>query len=246
MLTAIAARKEYNGIYMIEKLIEFYIQKADPWNRIFSKMKTWTIIFCFSPLFFLFYPLLLKISNTEYWKFLSLFITIIPIIILAFIFNSRAKKILGIDNNTLLWNSPKNSKVLKEWETKEVEKELKKMNCYDSGKIEIIIKKLEYTIKKEKSNFVLPISLSILLLPIWNNWISLVFSICKESNNFNYLIKFIILSLYILFSLIFIVVLVMDTLKGLYNMIFNRRSENIKCLISLLGDISFTLELEKS
>lgn len=140
---------------MLEGLINEYISKADDWNRIFSKMKFRTFSLCVSPVFILFSPLLLKFNNKIWWEYLSLLITLIPYFISFFMFNSKAKKVLGIKNKGF-WNSAKNRKILHEFEVSIVEDYLKKINCYDYVKINVMVAKLKNIIKKNNIDIVLP------------------------------------------------------------------------------------------
>ncbi|MGI5101789.1 hypothetical protein [Treponema vincentii] len=229
---------------MLEGLINEYISKADDWNRIFSKMKFRTFSLCVSPVFILFSPLLLKFNNKIWWEYLSLLITLIPYFISFFMFNSKAKKVLGIKNKGF-WNSAKNRKILHEFEVSIVEDYLKKINCYDYVKINVMVAKLKNIIKKNNIDIVLPVSISVLLLPIWEQWISLIFDTCKSSNQLSELIRILISSIYIVAVILSLFFLIKDVLKTLYNAILNRRNENIQYLISILEDISFTLEINK-
>ena len=229
---------------MLEGLINEYISKADDWNRIFSKMKFRTFSLCVSPVFILFSPLLLKFNNKIWWEYLSLLITLIPYFISFFMFNSKAKKVLGIKNKGF-WNSAKNRKILHEFEVSIVEDYLKKINCYDYVKINVMVAKLKNIIKKNNIDIVLPVSISVLLLPIWEQWISLIFDTCKSSNQLSELIRILISSIISIVTIIFLFSPIKDTFKNIYNNIFNRRNENIQYLISILEDISFTLEINK-
>lgn len=230
---------------MLEGLINEYISKADDWNRIFSKMKFRTFSLCVSPIFIFFYPLLLKSYNKVWWwEDLALLIMAVPSIVLFFMFNSKAKKVLGIKNKGF-WNSAKNRKVLHEFEVSIVEDYLKKINCYDYVKINVMVAKLKNIIKKNNIDIVLPVSISVLLLPIWEQWISLIFDTCKSSNQLSELIRILISSIYIVAVILSLFFLIKDVLKTLYNAILNRRNENIQYLISILEDISFTLEINK-
>ncbi|UTC45166.1 hypothetical protein E4N72_00480 [Treponema vincentii] len=229
---------------MLEGLINEYISKADDWNRIFSKMKFRTFSLCVSPVFILFSPLLLKFNNKIWWEYLSLLITLIPYFISFFMFNSKAKKVLGIKNKGF-WNSAKNRKILHEFEVSIVEDYLKKINCYDYVKINVMVAKLKNIIKKNNIDIVLPVSISVLLLPIWEQWIALIFDTCKSSNQLSELIRILISSIISIVTIIFLFSPIKDTFKNIYNNIFNRRNENIQYLISILEDISFTLEINK-
>lgn len=229
---------------MLEGLINEYISKADDWNRIFSKMKICTFSLCASPVFILFSPLLLKFNNKIWWEYLSLLITLIPYFISFFMFNSKAKKVLGIKNKGF-WNSAKNRKILHEFEVSIVEDYLKKINCYDYVKINVMVAKLKNIIKKNNIDIVLPVSISVLLLPIWEQWIALIFDTCKSSNQLSELIRILISSIISIVTIIFLFSPIKDAFKNIYNNIFNRRNENIQYLISILEDISFTLEINK-
>ena len=154
-------------------------------------------------------------------------------------FNSKAKKVLGIKNKGF-WNSAKNRKILHEFEVSIVEDYLKKINCYDYVKINVMVAKLKNIIKK-----ILPVSISVLLLPIWEQWIALIFDTCKSSNQLSELIRILISSIISIVTIIFLFSPIKDTFKNIYNNIFNRRNENIQYLISILEDISFTLEINK-
>jgi hypothetical protein len=234
------------GEAMLEELIDEYIRKADTWNRIFSKIKVSTFLLCLSPFcVLLFYPFLLKFKHENWWEYVALLITMMPAIILFFIVNFKAQKVLGIENKTILWNSLKNRKIIYDFELDVVEDLLRKNKCYDSNKINIIVRKLKNIITNDKFNIALPISISVFIFPIWEHWISFIFDICKTSDQLFFLIKFLFLSVYILIAIIFLFVLIKDVLKNLYNTFINRRNVNIKYLISILEDISFTLEIKK-
>ena len=109
-----------------------------------------------------------------------------------------------------------------------------------------MVAKLKNIIKKNNIDIVLPVSISVLLLlPIWEQWIALIFDTCKSSNQLSELIRILISSIYIVAVILSLFFLIKDVLKTLYNAILNRRNENIQYLISILEDISFTLEINK-
>ena len=57
---------------------------------------------------------------------MALLITMMPAIILFFIVNFKAQKVLGIENKTILWNSLKNRKIIYDFELDVVEDLLRK------------------------------------------------------------------------------------------------------------------------
>ena len=234
----------------MNELIQYFESETNVYKNIHSKNKIvfWSLII--SPLTFLFYPALINIFHCVIWEYLLLILLILPSLIMFLIFNYKTKKIIKnkyeITIETFLWNGKKTINKINLIEKKKIIEWLKSKDYYDISKLEKIISRFDNIKNKKHLKFpVFPAVIGVLLFPLWQKYIDILFIEFTSSEYHILLLKYITLIIFLISFILFCIFGIKKLLEVFWENVINSDTKNIERLIVMLNEVIFDLEISK-
>jgi len=232
---------------MIEKLVDFYIEKTSLWKTVFSKMKARSFAFFLSPIIISLYPLIAPILPSPCWQWISIIIVALPFLVTGYAFNQGIKAKLRLSKkNGILWNSTKNLECIRANEIELISGYLKSRDCLNPETISIFTEKLQKNASKPRMDFPgFPLAIGAILYPIWDKYLAYLFDVYKSPDHFNDLVRVVSISVLLLIMFLSYWIVVSTSVKTIWDEIINRKSKKMVDLVRILEDIEIELLMKK-
>jgi hypothetical protein len=231
----------------MNELLKYFEEETNAYKNIYSKNKIifWGLLL--SILTPLIYPIFLKPLKNIIWEYLLLIILMLPSLIMFILFNYLTKRLIKdkykIKIKTILWNSQTAINDIHNFEKNKISEWLYNKGYYDIEKLNIINNRLnDIKVRKNLNIPVIPVIVGILIFPIWDKFLDIIFSDFELMNDYILMIKYIfIIVLFVLFCIFGIC----KILNIFWDNIINSDIRSIENLTTIINEIIFDLEINK-